>query len=157
MNLGKIFKFFITIALMAFAVSAVFAFYLDIMPTNLKIHPKIYKSSGIAIDGYDAVNYQNKKSANKGNVTYKFKLNDNHWIFMSNANMKMFVKSPNRYIPQFGGFCTYSISEGYTYPPNPEVWKLHNGRLYLFKDEEAKSLAVANWKEVLKKAEQNWK
>lgn len=157
MNLGKIFKFFITIAILAFGVAVVFAYYLNIMPTNLKLHPAVYKSSGIAIDGYDPVNYQNQKSANKGNVTYKYKLNDNHWIFMSQANMKMFVRKPNKYIPQFGGFCTYSVSEGYTYPPNPQVWKFHNGRLYLFKDEEAKSLAVANWKEVLKKAEQNWK
>ena len=60
MNLGKIFKFFITLALMAFAVALVFVYYLDIMPTNLKIHPAVYKSSGIAIDGYDAVNYQNQ-------------------------------------------------------------------------------------------------
>lgn len=157
MNFGKIFKFFITVAIMALVVAAIFAYYLNIMPTNLKIHPSVYKSAGIAIDGYDAVNYQNQKSANKGNVTYKFKFNDNHWIFMSKANMNMFIKKPNKYIPQFGGFCTYSISEGYTYPPNPQVWKFQKGRLYLFKDEEAKSLAVANWKEVLINADKNWK
>ena len=157
MSFGKIFKFLITIVILTFAAGVLFAYFLNIMPTNLKIHPSVYKSSGIAIDGYDAVNYQNQKSALKGSVTYKYKLNENHWIFMSKANMNMFVKKPHRYIPQYGGFCTYSISEGYTYPPNPEVWKLYNGRLYLFKDEEAKSVAEANWKEVLNKAEQNWK
>ena len=157
MGIGKIIKFFITIAILTFAVGVVFAYFLNIMPTNLKIHPEVYKSSGIAISGYDAVNYQNKKTANKGNVTYKYKFNDNHWIFMSKVNMNMFIKKPNKYIPQFGGFCTYSVSEGYTYPPNPEIWKFYKGRLYFFKDEEAKQLALADWQEVLKKAGQNWK
>lgn len=154
--MGRIIKFFITFSIFAFLVVAVFAYYLDILPTNLKLHPEVYKSSGIAIAGYDVVNYQNKKTANKGNVTYKFKYNDTHWIFMSNVNLKKFVKRPKKYLPQYGGYCTYSISEGYTYPPNPEIWRFFKGRLYFFKDEESKKIAISNWDEIIERANKNW-
>jgi hypothetical protein len=68
----------------------------------------------------------------------------------------MFKAKPKKYVPQFGGYCTYTISTGYTYPPDPMVWRLHNGRLYFFKDEETKKLAIENWTTVIENAKLHW-
>ena len=82
------------------------------------------------------VNYFQSNTANKGNSRFSHYRNGVYWSFMSNGNLKKLLsRTPTRYIPQFGGFCTYSISEGYTYPPDPEVWKIKNGKIYFFRNE----------------------
>ena len=157
MNIKKLINYtFLTILIVFFA-GILYAFYTDIFPLKLGIHPKIYKSSNLGMGGYDMVNYFQSRSASKGNSRFSHYRKSVYWSFMSSGNLKKFSDNPTRYIPQYGGFCTYSISEGYTYPPDPDIWEIRNGRIYFFRNEEVKKLALYKWEQTISKANANWK
>lgn len=151
--LKSVFYFFLTV----FFFGAVTAYFMGIIPTSLGIHSKVYKSSNIAMGSYDLVNYQSKKTAKKGIESYRVRVGEDHYYFVSPINMKYFKKKPNKYIPQFGGYCTYTIGSGFTYPPDPTAWHFFKSKLYFFKDKETKELALADWDNVLEAAELHWK
>jgi len=157
MNIGNFIKRIFYFVVLLFFIGAFIAYFMGIIPTSIGIHTKIYKSSNVAMDGYDMVNYHFNKNVNKGDVRFNYKHNDINWFFISSRNMKAFKAKPNKFIPQFGGYCTYTMKKGFTYPPDPSVWHLYNGRLYFFKDKESKKLAIADWENVLENAKMHWK
>lgn len=136
---------------------AMMGYFMKIIPTSFGIHSKVYKSSSIAIEGYDVVNYYENKTAVKGNIKFSYKRNNTSWFFISKQNMRMFKNNPNKYIPKFGGYCVTSIGKGYTHPSDPKHWYLANGNLYLFSDEETKKIALVDWKNILADAKLHWK
>jgi YHS domain-containing protein len=157
MNLGKLIKTLFYSFITIFLIGSMVAYFYGITPTSFGLHSKVYTSSKIAMDGYDIVNYYLKRTANKGDVTFNYKLNDNNWFFTSSYNKKAFEAKPHRYMPQYGGYCTYMMSLGFTYPPDPKIWRMHNGKLYFFKDQEAKDKAIADWNNVIAQAKLHWK
>jgi YHS domain-containing protein len=59
---------------------------------------------GVAIKGYDTVAYHIEGQALKGNSEFSHKWNDAKWYFVSEANRDIFIKDPERYAPQYGGY-----------------------------------------------------
>ena len=53
------------------------------------------------------------------------------WRFSTEANRDAFAANPEKYAPQYGGYCAYAVSEGYTASTTPEAWKIVDGKLYL--------------------------
>ena len=157
MNIRGFIKFTFYLFVTLFFTGALTAYFMGIMPTSVGIHDKVYKSANVAMDGYDLVEYLYGKKAMKGDVRFNYKYAEQNWFFSSTKNMKRFKKKPKKFIPQFGGYCTYTISQGFTYPPDPKQWYYNNGRLYFFKDQETKKLALKNWKDVLANANMHWK
>jgi YHS domain-containing protein len=153
----KFFKITFYLGLLTFIAGATVAYFMGVMPTSIGIHSEMYKASNIALDGYDIVNYHFMKKTNKGDVRFNYKYKDINWFFNSARNLKAFKAKPQRYVPKFGGYCTYTMSKGYTYPPDPSVWHLHKRRLYFFKDAESKKLALSDWENVLDKANSHWR
>ena len=59
---------------------------------------------GVAIKGFDTVAYHTEGRAVKGNSKFSHKWNDAKWYFVSEANRDLFIKDPERYAPQYGGY-----------------------------------------------------
>ncbi len=59
---------------------------------------------GVAIKGYDTVAYHTEGQALKGSSEFFHKWNDAKWYFVSEANRDIFIKDPERYAPQYGGY-----------------------------------------------------
>ena len=53
------------------------------------------------------------------------------WYFASAANRDAFAADPAKYAPQYGGYCAWAVSQGYTAKIDPEAWKIVDGKLYL--------------------------
>ena len=53
------------------------------------------------------------------------------WRFASAAHRDEFSRSPERFAPQFGGYCAWAVSRGYTADIDPEAWRIVDGKLYL--------------------------
>lgn len=157
MGMGKFIKFIFFVSVILFFIGSITAYYLDIMPLSVGLHSKVYKKSNIAMDGFDMVNYFSAKSAARGNQRFSFNHDNLGWYFISDKNYSLFKTKPNKYLPQFGGYCLYTISKGYTYPPDLKVWHLFKNKLYFFKDEETKKLALEDWKNVIENANLHWK
>lgn len=87
---------------------------------------------GYAAEGYDVTAYFNNKAlegSKKFTTTYdgvKFK-------FVSQANLDTFKKTPEKFIPQYGGYCAYAIADkGKKVSVDPETFEIRDGKLYLF-------------------------
>src|SRR5713101_9449198 len=68
---------------------------------------------GAAIDGHDPVAYFTKKAAVKGSPEYSYEWAGAKWLFSSAEHRDLFAANPERYAPQYGGYCAYGIASGY--------------------------------------------
>ena len=120
------------------------------------VDPVNKESDGLALEGYDAVAYFTEGKAVKGNGAYTHEWNGAKWHFASAANRDLFAQEPGKYAPQYGGHCSWAVSNNYTAEGDPEAWKIVNGKLYLNYNKEVQ----AQWEQDIPgrvaKADENW-
>jgi len=86
----------------------------------------------IAIGGYDPVSYFVDGEPRKGSEAFWFAFDDTVYLFRSAEHRARFAGDPERYAPQYSGFCAGGVSKGYKTEPDPEAWAILNGKLFLF-------------------------
>jgi len=86
---------------------------------------------GVAIHGYDPVAYFTEGKPVEGSKAYTHDWMGGEWRFSSQENKDLFTSNPEKYAPQYGGFCAYAVSQGSTADIDPEAWTVYNGKLYL--------------------------
>jgi len=86
----------------------------------------------VAIGGYDPVAYFTDGRPVKGSSSFVFPFDEADYFFASADHQKMFAADPDRYAPQFAGYCAVGVSMGHKAEVNPEAWTISDGRLYLF-------------------------
>jgi hypothetical protein len=91
----------------------------------------VYAEGGVAIDGTDPVAYFTEGRPVAGDPAITHDWNGATWRFATAANRDRFVAEPDAYAPQYGGYCAWAVSEGYTASTTPEAWRIENGKLYL--------------------------
>lgn len=92
---------------------------------------KVNVSRGLALHGYDAVAYFVEGRAVKGRAEFTVDDGGVTYRFASGANRDVFLKDRAKYRPQYGGFCAYGVSQGYTVDIDPEAFAIVDGKLYL--------------------------
>ena len=86
---------------------------------------------GVALGGYDVVAYFEDGKAVKGSTTFAHSWQGATWLFATEARRSAFAAAPERFAPQFGGFCAYGVSRGYAVDIDPNAWAIQGGKLYL--------------------------
>lgn len=124
------------------------------------------EKSGLALEGYDPVSYFLKNKAVEGKKEYAAKVEGITYYFENASNRDLFTKNPQKFRPQFGGWCAYAMgASGEKVEVDPETFKILDGKLYLFynkyfnntlktwnKDEPAlKAKAEKNWESIVTK------
>lgn len=84
-----------------------------------------------AIKGYDPVAYFTKGQAVQGQKNISHQWQDVIWHFENEENKKLFVANPEKYAPQYGGYCAYGWAKGYAVKIEPDAWAVVGGKLYL--------------------------
>jgi YHS domain-containing protein len=112
--------------------------------------------NGVAIKGYDPVAYFTDGKAEMGKSAYSYKWNDAEWHFTNADHLKMFKENPDKYAPQYGGFCAYAVTKNSCGPADPTAWKIVNGKLYLTTNKEIEMKWEKNLKGNIKKSDENW-
>ncbi|MTI20949.1 YHS domain protein [Fulvivirga sp. RKSG066] len=115
----------------------------SISPLSWGAHQPIYKTGEVAINGYDPVAYFKQNKAIEGSPEFSYNWQGADWRFATAKNMEHFKSKPVKYAPQFGGYCAFAVSKGFTSEINPSVYYMQNGKLYLFSNEEV----LTEWKE----------
>jgi hypothetical protein len=109
-----------------------------------------------AIKGYDTVAYFNAGKALKGSESFTFRWHDMTWYFSNKENRDLFAAGPEKYAPQYDGYCAWALTEARKAKTDPEVWKIVDGKLYL----NCSMTAYEKWiKDIpgnIKKADANW-
>ena len=90
-----------------------------------------YNDGGVAIDGSDAVACFTQGQPVEGSAAFSHDWGGVTWRFANAANRDTFTAAPEKYAPQYGGYCAYAVSEGYTASTIPEAWHIVDGKLYL--------------------------
>ena len=111
---------------------------------------------GNAIRAYDPVAYFTQSKPVKGNEKLVFKWNNANWYFSSQENLDLFKANPEKYAPQYGGYCAYGLSNGYKAPTDADAWTIENGKLYLNYNKEVRDMWNKERKERIEKADKNW-
>ncbi len=87
--------------------------------------------NGIAVKGYDPVAYFVQNTAVKGKEELSFAWGSATWRFASEENRSLFQSDPQRYAPQYGGYCAYAMASGELADIDPRAWKIVQDKLYL--------------------------
>jgi YHS domain-containing protein len=119
--------------------------------------PRVNAENGVAIKGYDTVAYFTDGRPIQGKADYQYSWDDVTWRFASLAHREQFAADPERYAPQYGGFCAGSMYFGEAVAADPTAWKIVDGKLYLF----AKPAFADRWSsdaaERIQAADENWR
>lgn len=92
----------------------------------------VYQSFlGTAIDGTDPVAYFTMGKPVEGSSDFAHDWNGATFHFASAENRDVFAANPEKYAPQYGGYCAWAVSQGYTAATDPEAWRIVDGKLYL--------------------------
>jgi YHS domain-containing protein len=118
--------------------------------------PEVYCSSSGAIGGYDPVAYFTQNKPVKGSQEFSYRWKDANWLFSSRQNRDLFTSNPEKYAPQYGGWCAYGCSKGRKATTDPNAWTIVDGKLYLNHSIDVKGLWMKNQKESIEAADKNW-
>lgn len=88
--------------------------------------------NSIAVQGYDVVSYFSGKAA-RGYERMQSEFRGVKYYFASLTNKETFDKNPEKYLPEYGGWCAYAMGiDGSKVKINPETFKILDDKLYLF-------------------------
>ncbi len=120
--------------------------------------PVIYtdRFSNLALSGYDCVAYFNQSTATKGDKALTEKYLGARWAFSSQQNLDEFKADPDAYIPQYGGYCAFSVAKNKLFKGDPKIWVVENGKLYVNFNKGLHRLWLARSEEMIDKADANW-
>ena len=135
--------------------AAVLGLALMLAPALLAVDP-VFTSWGVAIRGYDPVAYFLLGKPEKGSKAFVFKWNDAEWRFANENHLQLFKQDPERYAPQYGGYCAYAVSQNSTASIDPESWKIVEGKLYLNYSAAIQKKWEADIPGYIEKADINW-
>ncbi len=112
--------------------------------------------SDVAVSGYDPVAYFTDGRPVEGSSEFETMYQGATWRFSSQANLDAFVADPLAYAPQYGGYCAWAVSQGYTASANPENWSVVEGKLYLNFDDAVQNTWETDIPGFIEKADGNW-
>ena len=111
----------------------------------------------LAVNGYDIVAYFKAQKPVKGNSKYQFLWKNAVWNFSTEENLNLFKLTPEKFAPQYGGYCAFAMSKGEKYDISPDAWYITEGKLYLNYDQEIHKEWIKNKKEFIIKADLYWR
>lgn len=112
--------------------------------------------NNVAVSGYDPVAYFTVGKPVKGDPKFKATFQGAEFRFASAANLARFKANPVAFAPQYGGYCAWAVSQGYTASGDPMVWKIVGGKLYLNYNAEIGQRWSKNIAGFIKSGDANW-
>jgi YHS domain-containing protein len=111
---------------------------------------------GLAIEGTDPVAYFTEGRPVAGASDFEHVWMGAVWRFASAENLARFQADPERYAPQYGGWCAWAVAQGYTAKIDPEAWRIEDGRLYLNYSKAVQARWAQDIRGNIAKADRNW-
>jgi YHS domain-containing protein len=138
------------------SIFSIILFFVSVIFAQKNNKPSIFSNKEGAIKGYDAVAYFTSSKPVKGSKTITYDWKGATWHFENDTNKELFAKNPDKYAPQYGGYCAYGIAKGYQVKIEPDAWAIENGKLYLNYDSGVQKDWNKDRKGFIEKANENW-
>lgn len=110
----------------------------------------------LAVAGYDAVAYQTQSRAVPGTGQFRISWKGAEWRFASQQNRDLFAATPERYAPQYGGWCAFAVAAGAKAPSDPLLFDVVGGRLYLNQTQSTQASWRRDQAGMIQRGDQNW-
>jgi enamine deaminase RidA (YjgF/YER057c/UK114 family) len=113
----------------------------------------------LSISGYDSVAYFTDGKPVQGKAEIEYLWHKLRWRFASDAHRELFVKDPERYAPQYDGYCAMGVSNGdaaHKDTVDPEAWAIVDGKLYLSHNQYWMGIWKEHSEEYIKQANASW-
>lgn len=125
--------------------------------TNLQAQKSaVFVADGAAIRGYDAVAFFKESKPVLGDKKFAYTWNTAEWLFANQENLDAFKASPEKYAPQFGGYCAYGTADGHKAPTEIDTWTVLNDKLYFNYNKKVQEYWKKDQTNLIKKAEKKW-
>ena len=116
----------------------------------------VFNPSEGAIHGYDPVAYFTESKAVKGDAKFTYTWNTVTWYFASQQNLDAFKANPEKFAPQYGGYCAFGLADGHKAPTDPEAWTILDNKLYLNYNKNVQQSWKKKSQEYIQVADKKW-
>lgn len=110
----------------------------------------------VALSGHDPVSYFTVGRPEKGSAEFSANFDDAVYWFKNAEHRALFVGDPDRYAPQYNGFCAITVARGAMLEPDPEAWAIADGKLYVFGSKKGIAYFQQQTAGIVDKAAENW-
>ncbi len=111
---------------------------------------------GVAMEGYDPVAYFTEGRPVKGSAEFAKEWLGAKWHFANAKHRDFFVSNPGKYMPQFGGYCSKAMSDGFVKSLDPDAWRIIDGKLYVYASQKGRKKFAKDIPGRIAKAKANW-
>jgi YHS domain-containing protein len=112
--------------------------------------------AGLGVHGVDTVVLSTMNAVAEGDASHAVVHDGVAYYFASAMTAERFKSVPQRYLPQYGGFCAYAVALGKKLDGDPRYADIVDGRLYLFVNAAVFERYLADKENTLRKAEEQW-
>jgi YHS domain-containing protein len=113
-------------------------------------------ADGNGVKGYDPVAYFTLGQPTPGDDQYTYHWKGVTYRFASAQNLELFKGNPDKYLPQYGGYCAYAMALNRIADIDPARWAIVDGKLYLNNGHIAQTLWSVNKTGNIVSADRNW-
>ena len=114
---------FVVVCLLSLFVTAAALAATPIAPVNTE--------HGLAVKGYDPVSYFTMGKPTPGLAQFSTTYKGATYQFASAENRQRFVAAPEKFLPQYGGYCALAIALNQIADIDPDKWAIVDNKLYL--------------------------
>jgi YHS domain-containing protein len=135
-------------SIVAFALLSVSALAADLV--------NVSGASKTALSGFDTVAFFLDSKAVNGSPFITADYQGATYFFATEEHKALFVSNPEKYAPQFGGYCAFGVAIEKVLPVDISTWQIRSGKLYLNLNPAIQAKFDADFADNLAKAQQNW-
>lgn len=117
---------------------------------------EFFEKDGTALRGYDPVAYFTAGKPQQGLPNHSYEYKGSTFHFASDENRRTFMQNPEKYAPQFGGYCAYGAAQGYKVSTQPDAFAVVDGKLYLNYNRDVRTIWQKDVPGNIDLAEKNW-
>ena len=115
-----------------------------------------HSTARVALKGYDPISYFTDGKPEQGSKDFTFAYDDTTYWFKNAEHRDKFAADPERYAPQFDGYCAIQLSHGTKAEADPEAWTITGGKLYVFSKKPGIQKFARESVAIIEKAKENW-
>ncbi len=113
-------------------------------------------ASRVALSGFDPVAFFADAKPVNGSPFISAQHQGATYFFASEDHKKLFAAAPEKYAPQFGGFCAFGVGLDKLFPVDISTWQVRDGKLYLNLNPDILNKFNADLSGNIAKANKNW-